>query len=63
MKNLYKDQYNRVLFGVCSGLSDYTSIDVSLLRILFIIGTLFSGTLLFWIYLLLAIVLPNKDTK
>ena len=49
------------LFGVCQGISNFTDIDVSLVRLSFIIGTIFTGSILLWVYLLLAIVLPNED--
>lgn len=51
-----------MLFGVCAGLSDATGIDVTILRLLVIFGTIFTGSLIFWIYLLLGIILPNKNT-
>jgi phage shock protein PspC (stress-responsive transcriptional regulator) len=60
MSKLIKNRYNRMLFGVCAGLADWLNTDTSLVRILFIVGTLFSGSLLFWIYLLLAIILPSE---
>lgn len=49
------------LFGVCGGVAQYFSLDPSLVRIIFILGTIFSGSLVFWIYLILAIVLPTSD--
>jgi phage shock protein PspC (stress-responsive transcriptional regulator) len=58
---LHKSNKDRVLFGVCSGLSDSLGIDVSLIRIGFILGAIFSGSILLWIYLLLAVVLPTSD--
>ena len=57
---LYKDKQNAMLFGVCAGISNYIGLDVSLVRILTIISIFFSFSLIFWIYLLLAILLPQK---
>jgi phage shock protein C len=57
---LYKDKQNAMLFGVCAGISNYIGLDVSLVRILTIISIFFSFSLVFWIYLLLAILLPQK---
>ena len=62
MSNLHKNKHNRVFFGVCSGLAESTGIDVSLLRIGFIAGALFTGSILLWVYLLLALVLPTQDS-
>jgi phage shock protein PspC (stress-responsive transcriptional regulator) len=61
MNQLHKNSKNKVLFGVCSGLSDSLGIDVSLVRIGFILGAIFSGSILFWVYLLFALVLPTED--
>ena len=60
MSKLKKNKYNRVLFGVCAGLADWLNMDVSLVRIIFIIGTFLSGSLLLWAYLLLALILPTE---
>jgi len=60
MKQLYKNKANGMFLGVCSGLSDCLGIDVTVLRLITIVGTIFTGTLIFWIYLLLALLLPNK---
>jgi len=57
-----RDVTNRILFGVCSGIAKYTGIDTSVVRILFILGTIFSGSLLFWIYLLMAIIVPKNES-
>jgi len=57
-----RDVTDRILFGVCSGIAKYTGIDTSVVRILFILGTIFSGSLLFWIYLLMAIIVPKNES-
>jgi phage shock protein C len=61
MTKLLKNNKDKMIFGVCSGLSDFTGIDVSIMRIIFVLGTFFSGSILFWIYLLLAFILPSGD--
>lgn len=58
---LKKSNTNKVLFGVCGGLSEYFGIDATVVRILFILGSIFSGSILFWIYLLLVLIMPNKE--
>jgi len=58
---LHKSKNNKVLLGVCGGLSDSTGIDAPIIRLGFIFGTIFTGSLLFWIYLILGLVLPSKD--
>lgn len=59
---LSKSTNDRVLFGVCGGLGKYLGIDTPLLRLVFILGTIFSGSLLLWIYLILAVVLRNDES-
>ena len=56
---LYKSQSNKMIFGVCGGLSASTGVDASIIRIVFLLGAIFSGSILFWIYLLLGIILPK----
>lgn len=60
MARLTKNRYNKMLFGVCGGLADWLNTDATLVRIVFVIGALLTGSLLLWIYLLLAIVLPPE---
>jgi phage shock protein PspC (stress-responsive transcriptional regulator) len=61
MIGLHKSKKNKVLFGVCGGLAYTLGIDAPLLRLGFVFGAFFTGSLLLWIYLLLALVLPSRD--
>jgi len=61
MNKLTKNKSDKVLFGVCGGLAKSFGIDSSILRLAFILGAIFTGSILFWIYLLLAIILPTQD--
>lgn len=58
-KKLERNQQNKMIAGVASGLADYLSLDVTLVRILFIILFVFgfSGVL---IYIALWIAVPEK---
>ena len=60
-KKLYRDMDNKMLGGVCSGLSLYFNVDVVLLRILFLVA-LFIGSAGFWIYIAICIVAPAART-
>lgn len=60
MKSLKKNKYNAKIFGVCSGLADYLNTDATLVRIAFVAGAFLTGSLLVWIYLLLAVILPSE---
>lgn len=52
---------NRMLFGVCCGIAKSLGIDVSIVRVAMVLGTIFTGSLLFWLYLLLSIILPKEE--
>lgn len=60
MSNLTKSK-NKSLFGVCGGIGKWLNLDVSVVRILFVIGAIFTGSIVFWLYLLLALILPNEE--
>ena len=61
MNKLHKSKNGNMLFGVCMGLSDSLGIDVTVIRLGFVVGAILTGSILFWVYLLLAIVLPSED--
>ena len=54
------DSFDSKIFGVCSGISEYTGIDVTILRFIWVIAILFYGVGLLP-YIILAIIMPNKD--
>lgn len=58
-KKLYRDEYRKKIAGVCAGLAEYLGIDVTVVRIVFVLMAIFhgSGGL---IYIILWIVLPKK---
>ena len=58
---LMKDKKRGMIFGVCAGISEATGIDVSIVRIATVLGSIFTGSIVFWIYLGLGIILPLKD--
>jgi phage shock protein C len=59
--SLSKSRSNRVFLGVCGGLAESTGIDAPIIRLGFILGTIFTGSILFWIYLVLGLILPSRD--
>jgi len=61
MNKLQKSIKNKMIFGVCAGLSNYTGIDVSIIRLLTVFGAVVTGSAIFWIYLLLGILLPREE--
>ncbi|SDB90234.1 PspC domain-containing protein [Williamwhitmania taraxaci] len=60
-RRIYRDTENRILGGVCSGISLYWRIDPIIFRLLFVLGVLFAGTGIL-IYLVLWIAIPKAIT-
>jgi phage shock protein C len=61
-KRLYRSSKDRVLWGVCGGLGKYFNIDPVIIRVIFVI-TIFFGGLGIVAYIVMAIVVPNEDSK
>jgi len=49
----------RSLAGVCAGLAQQFEVSVTLLRLAFVLGTVFSGGLFLLIYVVLWLIMPN----
>ncbi|MCL2216454.1 MAG: PspC domain-containing protein [Defluviitaleaceae bacterium] len=59
-KRLYKSQTNKTISGVCGGIGEYFNADPSLIRILWVLATLFTGGMPGIIaYIACAIILPE----
>ncbi len=58
-KKLYRNEYHKVLGGVCSGLAEYFDMDVTIVRLLFAFTFFVMGVGL-GTYIILWIVLPRK---
>src|ERR1700760_141072 len=58
-RKLYRDEYHKKIAGVCAGLAEYFNVDVTVVRLLFVLTLVFhgSGGL---IYIIFWIVLPKK---
>ncbi|HRO69178.1 MAG TPA: PspC domain-containing protein [Chitinophagaceae bacterium] len=60
-KRLYRDSNDKFIGGVCSGIAAYLNVDPAIVRILFAIITFGGFGLGFLIYILMWIILPEKD--
>jgi phage shock protein PspC (stress-responsive transcriptional regulator) len=58
-KKLYRDEYHKKIAGVCIGLAEYFNVDVAIVRVLFVLASIFHGGGLL-IYIVLWIALPKK---
>ena len=60
MRNrLYRDEQHKKIGGVCAGLAEYFNVDVSLVRVLFLVA-MFAGGGGFLAYVILWVVVPNQ---
>jgi phage shock protein C len=61
-KKLYRNRKDRMLWGVAGGLAKYFKIDPTVVRILFVVS-LFLGTLGFWTYIIMTIIVPLEPNE
>jgi phage shock protein PspC (stress-responsive transcriptional regulator) len=59
-KKLYRSRSDCKIWGVCGGLAKYFDIDPTIVRVV-AVASLFVGSLGFWIYIIMAIVVPNES--
>lgn len=57
-KRLYKSETNKILTGTCGGLGEYFNIDPTIVRLIFVIGTFFSGFGVL-LYIVAALIMPS----
>ena len=62
MKKLHLSQEDKVIAGVCGGLSESTGLNANLIRGIFVF-TIFFGLSGVWVYLLLLAILPKNEGK
>ncbi|HSP48558.1 MAG TPA: PspC domain-containing protein [Clostridiaceae bacterium] len=61
-KKLYKNKDRKMISGVLAGFSEYLDIDVTILRVGYVVVAIFTeGFPLLVLYIILAILLPEKD--
>ncbi|HAF62449.1 MAG TPA: hypothetical protein DCK95_08995 [Anaerolineaceae bacterium] len=56
---LYRSRDSRMIAGVCGGLGEFIGVDPTIVRLLFTLG-LFLGSLTFWVYLVMMLVIPEE---
>lgn len=61
-KRLYRNEFEKVIAGVSSGVADYMEVDVTIIRLLFVLSTVFLFGTGILVYLVMWIVVPvNND--
>ena len=61
-KKLFRSTTNRMVCGVCGGLGDFFGIDATVIRILYVLVSLFlgAGFLGLILYFILAVIIPEE---
>ena len=58
-KKLYRSKSNRVIAGVCGGVAEYLNIDVTVVRVLWAITSVFAAAGII-AYIICAFLIPDK---
>ncbi len=58
VKRLYRSRNERMFAGVCGGLAEFFNVDATLIRLAVVLGVFLSVSGLFWIYLVMALLVP-----
>jgi phage shock protein C len=59
----YKDKQNAKWSGVCAGIADYTGVDVTIVRLAFVLGAVFSGGSAILAYWIISWMTPEKPGR
>jgi phage shock protein PspC (stress-responsive transcriptional regulator) len=59
-KKLYKSQEDKKICGVCGGIAEYFDLDSTIIRLAWVLLTIFGGSGLL-IYIIAALVMPSKN--
>ena len=58
-KRLYKSNTDKKIAGVCAGIAEYINVDPTVVRLLWVLATLFVGAGIL-AYIIAALVMPSK---
>lgn len=61
-KQLKRSASNRRIAGLCAGIGEYFEIDPTIVRLLFVLGFFATGTGIAWVYLIMALIIPQEET-
>jgi phage shock protein C len=62
MKRLYKSRSNRMIDGVCGGIAEYFNVDPTLVRLTWVLLTLFGGSGVI-LYIVAMIIIPKETSE
>lgn len=63
MKKLYRSRRDSKLFGLCGGLAELLNVDSTLLRVVLLVTTFFTGGTLIPIYFIACLVIPKEPAE
>ena len=61
MKKLYKNKQEGKILGVCAGLAEYLDCDPTIVRLITVGLAIFTCSIVFWIYIIAALIMPDKN--
>ncbi|HXF51299.1 MAG TPA: PspC domain-containing protein [Dehalococcoidia bacterium] len=62
-KRLYRSRDERMLAGVCGGIAEYLDADPTIVRVAFVVATLFTWPMAILLYLALAFIMPERPEE
>ncbi len=61
IKRLYRSRKDRIIAGVCAGIAEYLAVDPTIIRIIYVLLTVFTALIPFIIiYLILWAIIPER---
>lgn len=60
-KRLYRSERDRKLYGVCGGIADYLDLDPAVIRLLWVVLSVFSAGAGLIIYIAACFLLPSES--
>jgi phage shock protein C len=61
-RRLMKDNDNRLISGVCSGIANYLNTDPSIVRLITVVLFFITGGGILLAYIIMAVILPSNDS-
>lgn len=60
MAGLKRSKTNKMFAGVCGGLAKRFDMDATMMRIIYLVASVLTATVGFWLYLILWLVIPEE---
>jgi phage shock protein C len=60
INKLYRNPRRGVIFGVCAGIAEYFGFDLTVTRVIVVVGAFFAFPMIVAAYLLLGLLLPSR---